>query len=340
LVILLCLCSIPVESKPAKVALDTDIGTDCDDLWALVYILSRPDIFDLRLVQVSTFTTSHRAQIVAKILDTLHRTDVPIAIGDPTTTQGMPEYPWAQYYLLSTFEAHGGKITNGTDALKSLMQQSTPTDPLYIIEIAPVNSVANVLTANPTLSQNTNLVAMSGSIFRGYLNSPTPSAEYNVHVNISGSQLTYKSQWLTPLVTAPLDTTNFDQWNGAVYQPLVANNNTQHPYVQLLLENYQVWYDNGGKSYGALLPFNPQTGTSCMYDAQAAWMAGRMIQGLDFGPLKMQQLNVGINDGGFCVQGAQYREINTAVGLATTNPYDSTNVIGSDIIKSIINPST
>jgi len=132
---------VPIDGAPGRVILDTDIGTDCDDLWALMYILSRPDLFDLRLVQCSTFNTDQRAQIVAKILDTLHRTDVPIGIGYTNGNQFMPEYPWAKDYSLDTFKAHGGKVTEGTSAMLELMQSATPTDPVYIVEIAPANSL-------------------------------------------------------------------------------------------------------------------------------------------------------------------------------------------------------
>jgi len=181
---------------------------------------------------------------------------------------------------------------------------------------------------------------MSGSVYRGYLNSPTPAVEYNVARNISSSQAMYNSLWLQPLSTAPLDTTNFDQWNGTIYHQLITANDTAHPHAQVLLENYQVWYDNGGKGYGALLPFSPTTGTSVMYDAQAAWMTGKIISGEGFESLKMQSLNLMVNDQGYTVVDAakQPRMVNSAIGFDTTEPYTGADVIGSEIITSIINP--
>ena len=74
------------EKAPIKVVLDTDIGTDFDDTFALFFMLARRDIFDVRLVQCSTFNTSKRAQIVANIL----RFDVPVGLGAYSGEHQMP----------------------------------------------------------------------------------------------------------------------------------------------------------------------------------------------------------------------------------------------------------
>lgn len=77
-----------------------------DDAWAIALILSRPDVFDVKLICTSTGNSTARArvrvcvcvvvslvqasthtlptpllQIVAKLLDEAGRTDIPIAIG-------------------------------------------------------------------------------------------------------------------------------------------------------------------------------------------------------------------------------------------------------------------
>jgi inosine-uridine nucleoside N-ribohydrolase len=332
-------------AAPARVVLDTDIGTYFDDFWALMYIISRPDIFDLRLVQVSTYNTPHRAQIVAKVLDLVNRMDIPIGIGYANGENPMPEYPWAQDYSLDTFKQRGGKIIMGTSALLAEMKRATPTDPTYIVEIAPANSLGDILLvpSNVGLAKNCICVAMSGSVYLGYGNSSTPDEEYNVVQNISSSQAMYNSVWLKPLVTAPLDTTNFEQWDGKTYQPLVLANNTDHLFVQILLENYQVWYDNGGKDHGGFLPFTPTTGTDVLFDAQAAWMAGKMIAQETFDPLVMSSLHLRINSDGYSVIDPAHQPlwVNSAVGLQSTltYPYISIDQIGSQIINSIINPT-
>ena len=60
--------------------LDTDIGTDVDDVWALVFLLNCPEV-DVKLITTCTGDTEYRARLVAKILSELDREDIPIGIG-------------------------------------------------------------------------------------------------------------------------------------------------------------------------------------------------------------------------------------------------------------------
>ena len=66
-----------------KVVLDTDIGTDIDDAWALGYALKSP-AFQLLGMTVSDADTRARARLACKLLHRLGRTDVPVAVGRET----------------------------------------------------------------------------------------------------------------------------------------------------------------------------------------------------------------------------------------------------------------
>ena len=86
----LAVLSVVLASQPAlaqqtrmKVVLDTDIGTDIDDGWALGYALKSPT-FDLLGVTVTDADTPQRARLACKLLYRLGRTDVPVAVGRKT----------------------------------------------------------------------------------------------------------------------------------------------------------------------------------------------------------------------------------------------------------------
>ena len=307
----------PPLAALASLALDTDIGTDMDDAWALTYLLSRSQpgdparLFDFKLVVCSTYNTTNRARIAAKFMSVVGRFDVPIAVGLYTGEDAMPQLPVADGFQLSDFVAAGGTVTYGTGALRSLMAAATPAAPLFVVEIAPATSLGGIVAAEPALAANVIVSAMSGSVSRGYSNSSRPSAEYNVARNISASQAMYASAWLSPLMTAPLDTSGLLQCFAPEYlELLAANSSAAHPYAYEILRNYLIWC--GGSvhnSCGGFKPSSPATGTSLLYDAQAAYMMsiyatawaahGNIPPAMPF--LTLQVLPMSVNASGYTV---------------------------------------
>ena len=70
---------------PVPVVLDTDIGTDVDDVWALALMLCCPEI-DVKLIVSDSGDTTYSAAIVCKLLEIAQRTDIPVGIGIPLNT--------------------------------------------------------------------------------------------------------------------------------------------------------------------------------------------------------------------------------------------------------------
>src|SRR5262245_17844276 len=71
------------QQRRTKIVLDTDIGTDIDDAWALGYALKSPSL-ELLGVTISDGDTAQRARLACKLLARLGRTDVPVAVGRRT----------------------------------------------------------------------------------------------------------------------------------------------------------------------------------------------------------------------------------------------------------------
>ena len=91
----------PVDRARIPVILDTDIGDDIDDTWALALLLRSPE-FDLKLVVGDKGKSQYRARLLAKLLQTAGRTDVPVGIGvDLNNGQGGRQEEWLQAYQLS-----------------------------------------------------------------------------------------------------------------------------------------------------------------------------------------------------------------------------------------------
>lgn len=316
-------------------------ATDIDDTWAIAYVLSRPDLFDLRLVQLSTFNTTMRAQVAAKYLTAAGAGHVPLAVGKYTGEQDMPQYAWAADFSLDTYVANGGSVTHGTDTMRQLMRAASASAPLLILEIAPATSLGEILTAEPQLAANCIVVAMSGSIYRGYVNASQPTAEYNVATDVNASALMYAATWAAPLVTAPLDTTNFMQFWDASYRALMTANTSACPGVQALMTSYSWWYDLGGNTYTANTPYEPHNCSSVLFDPQAAWMAGQWAQQWSqpappqLQDLLLQRLPLVVNASGFTQPAAGGQPVYTAVGFSTA-PYNAAADMGAALASAIL----
>src|SRR6266436_7416907 len=79
--------SSAVPAVPEKVIIDTDIGDDIDDAFALALALRSPEL------QVIGFTTTFgdtetRAKLVDRFLAEVGRPEIPVAAGAPTPVKG------------------------------------------------------------------------------------------------------------------------------------------------------------------------------------------------------------------------------------------------------------
>jgi inosine-uridine nucleoside N-ribohydrolase len=323
-----------IHTKPISTILDTDIGTDYDDQMALTYILANPTIFDLKLVICSTYNTTARGQIAAKTLALFGRFNVPIAIGQNTGTDSMFEYEWAQNYTLDQFQKDGGTVyENGEEALFMEMQKANLDNIYHFIEISPTTSLGHVLPRlQPETLRYIRLFAMAGSIYRGYGNSSQPSKEYNVYDDIPAAQRVFNASWAY-FGLAPVDCTNFMQFNGPAWQAFLPFRN-QNTHVQLVIDSYTVWYNNGGKNFGAMQPFSPENGTSTMHDVLAAFLAATYSTVY---PMVTQVLPMIVTTDGFTkVNITLGKQVNASVAFLTQDPYTSIQRIGVFVLESIM----
>src|SRR5574341_106626 len=98
--------SAAVAFPPARpripIILDTDIGDDIDDTWALVLALKSPEL-DVKLVVTDFGNTEYRAKIVARLLEIAGRTEIPIGIGIRENDAEGPQSDWVKGYDLSKY---------------------------------------------------------------------------------------------------------------------------------------------------------------------------------------------------------------------------------------------
>ena len=261
------------------VILDTDIGGDIDDTWALAMMLKSPEL-DVKLVVTCTGDTAYRARVVARMLEVAGRTDVPVGIGIPLETAISPQSPWIAGYDLSSYP--GLVYEDGVGAMVDVIMRSP--EPITLIGIGPLPNVAAALAREPRIAERARFVGMHGSIRRGYGGSEEPSREYNVAQYTQACRAVFTAPW--DVTITPLDTCGLVRLAGDKYR---AVHDCEDRLVQALIENYHIWVQHCEWAEG----FDAGVQSSVLFDTVAVYLA--FSEEL----LVMEDLGLRITDDGY-----------------------------------------
>jgi purine nucleosidase len=186
-----------------KVVLDTDIGTDIDDGWALGYALKSPT-FDLVGVTVTDADTPQRARLACKLLHRLGRTDVPVAVGRKTAAVP-PDRVDYQFAWAEDFDAYKPVTAPAVEFLADIIRKNP--NQITLIAVGPLQNIGDLVRLHPDVVPLVKrVVLMSGSVGRNAWSS-APMAEWNVKLAIPEAQAVYAASW--PLTIVPLDSTTY-----------------------------------------------------------------------------------------------------------------------------------
>jgi len=213
------------------VILDTDIGGDIDDTWALVMLLNSPEL-DIRLILTTGHNTGYKARIVARMLEIAGRTDIPIGVGEPSSDAPGFQAAWLDGFDMSRYAGavHGDGIARLTQCVMESSEIVT------IIAIGPLGSIAAALRMQPAIAHKARVIGMHGSIRKGYFGADRPSREYNVAAEPDACRQVFAADW--EVTIAPLDTCGTIVLTGEKYQQIL---HSGRPLARALIENYQIW---------------------------------------------------------------------------------------------------
>ncbi|HME51636.1 MAG TPA: nucleoside hydrolase [Candidatus Lokiarchaeia archaeon] len=217
--------------QKTPVIIDTDIGSDIDDTWALGLLLKSPEL-DLKLVTTVTQDTPYRAKIAAKLLEIAGRTDVDVGLGPRETETWGPQASWVMDYDLAGYP---GQIhENAIEALVNAILSSP--EPVTIITIGPLTNIALALEKEPEIASRARIMGMLGSIRSGYNGKPSPDPEYNVIQDVSACRAVFSAPW--EITITPLDTCGTVVLSGEQYEAISRSND---PITASIVENYEIW---------------------------------------------------------------------------------------------------
>lgn len=244
-----------MNTNKIPVILDTDIGTDIDDMWALATLLKSSEL-DIKLITTATGDTEKRARIIAKFLEVAGREDIPIGIGPNIGETKNYLEPWVEDYDLSCYR--GGLYEDGIQAIvDTILNCGHHTT---IIGIAPFINISRAINRDVRIIRKSDIKAMIGSINRGYYGKWGRSSEYNAtkcpkethHVFNSGIRITI----------SPLDTCAFIHLDGDRFQQIMQS---PQPVNKTLINCTRLWYANQDF---LKQPIDIKKETSILYDIQ------------------------------------------------------------------------
>jgi inosine-uridine nucleoside N-ribohydrolase len=271
----------PNGHKRIPVILDTDIGSDIDDTWALAMMLKSPEL-DVKLITTGTGDTTFRAKIVARLLEIAGRTDVPIGIGPPVVNAPSSQAPWVEGYDLLSYP--GTVHEDGVGVIVDTVMSSPEL--VTLLCIGPVPNIRAALEREPRIAERARFVGMHGSIRRGYDGSSEIAPEYNVVRDAPSCQAAFTAGW--DVTITPLDTCGIVRLEGKKYR---AVHDCEDPLIQAVIENYRIWTRQSEWARG----FDPDTQSSVLFDTVAVYLA--FSEEL----LVMEDLGIRVTDDGYTV---------------------------------------
>ena len=226
---LVLLAVTAAAQQRTPIILDTDIGGDIDDAFAVALVLDSPQV-DLRAVTTVSGDTAARARLVAKMLSAAGRPNIPVAAGVPGTKINTTYTQWADGFSSPALVSQ-----SAVDLMKSMLDRGHGS--VMIVAIGPLTNIAALLKQYPAEKKNIRqIVLMGGSIRRGYYPNSGPTPEYNIAEDAAASQVVFTSG--VPILMAPLDVTARLQLEKPNLERLFA---LHTPITDALQAQYKLW---------------------------------------------------------------------------------------------------
>lgn len=210
--------ALPQPASASKIIIDSDIGDDIDDVFAIDLALMSPEVQVLG-ISSAWGDTALRTRMLDRLTCELGRSDIPVQTGIATkTTTNFSQKAWAEQ---GSERPHGDAVSFLLDQIKQHPGEIT------LLAIGPLTNIGAAIDRDPlTFRKLKRVVIMGGSIHRGYdedlgyTTRPGPHAEYNIAQAPGAAQKLFRSG--VPIFIMPLDSTQlkFDETKRALLTTL------------------------------------------------------------------------------------------------------------------------
>ncbi len=227
-----------ISAEKQKVILDTDLGGDIDDAFALALLLSSPE-FEILGVVMDHGLTEKRAQIACKILYETGMEHIPVIVGhqtpnvvgrDKELASYSPQFYWAEGFSKIK------PINKPASDFVIEMLRKYPNE-IILFTIGPVPNIGDIIKKDPSaLKLAKHIYSMFGSFYLGYSNNPVPDAEWNVRADVESAKIFASSG--ANITYAGLDITTFVKLDADKRLKLLMR---QSPLTNVICALYSLW---------------------------------------------------------------------------------------------------
>lgn len=224
-----------------KIILDTDIGYDPDDLFALLLLFASPEA-DIKLIVTADEVNGKRAKFLGKILSLLGKGDTRLAVG-----QSLGRNDFIVDELLDDKEYESE--TDYVSVIKNIID--TENDVVYL-SIGGFTNLANFIDKYPEDAKKLKIYIMGGAL--NYSRKPG-WVEHNVRIDLSSAKKVLESK-LKPILIMSQTTFRPEYGVGAsspIFLKLLLSNNPVHKFLQ---RHCELWYE---KKYNSTTMHDPLT---------------------------------------------------------------------------------
>ncbi len=281
------------------VIIDTDIGSDIDDTWALAMALGCPEL-DIKMIVSATGDTDYRAKIICKLLEEAGRTDIPVAVGLPFESEAERKRELQTAYVedYSLGDYPGIVHQDGIAAMARAIMAVDAPDKVALVCIGPLPNIDELLRTEPRVCEKARFIGMHGSVFKGYFGTDEIHAEFNVKQHLECARRVLSSDF--DITITPLDTCGVIRLRDEHYRQLLEGRGNA---MRVVLENYRIWLQAMGKGLDAAA-----TRSSILFDTVAIYLAlGEEL-------LEMQSLHLSVTDEGKTVLDEHGKPMRVATG--------------------------
>jgi purine nucleosidase len=254
--------------RPQPILLDTDIGTDIDDVYALILAALSPE-FDLRAVTVVNCDVNLRARLARRVLNLLGRNEVPVSVGAAVSLTPGERRGWIGHEGLGvTFPdeteplAVSPEEADSMDAAQRIaactLSAAQSGTPLTIFTIGGMTNLALAIRCYPEATRTIGQVIAMASTFHGF-GEENARPEHNIACDSVAAEIVLRSG--LPLTLVGLNVT---QQTTMTATEVDALESIGGPLADALVGMHRIWFEVIGRDHSPMhdglalaLPLDP-----------------------------------------------------------------------------------